>query len=150
MMIALMTLGVFSAKAQTNLKPESPYTIFERGQHMTKVSIVKNLRGKGNTVQIDANNLTGGTARIVGSEVAGKDYQSGYIEAMPGAEITEVVAFMGSYNTLRKVTKSGRGETIQLTQVVFPLKARLTILNEVLEVLIREEGYWKISVGMTK
>jgi len=150
MMIALIALVVFSVNAQSDPKPESPYTILERGQYMTKVNIIKNLRGKGNTVQIDANNLTGGTTRIVGSEVAGADYQVGYLEEMPGADITEVVAFLGSYNALREVNKSGRGETIQLTQAAFPLKLRITISNQVLEVLIKEEGNWKISVGMTK
>ena len=150
MMIALIALMVFSVNAQSDPKSERPYAILERGQHMTKVNIIKNLRGKGNTVQIDANNLTGGTTRIVGSEVAGADYQVGHLEEMPGADITEVVAFLGSYNALREVNKSGRGETIQLTQAAFPLKLRITISNQVLEVLIKEEGNWKISVGMTK
>ncbi len=154
MMIALVALAVFSVNAQSNPKPkpkpESPYTILERGQHMTKVSIIKNLRGKENLVQIDANNLTGGTARIVGSEVAGEDFQIGHVEELPGADITEVVAFIGSYNALREVSKSGRGEIIQLTQPVFPLKLRITISTQVLEVLIKEEGNWKISVGMRK
>ncbi len=150
MMIAIFAMAIFSVDAQSDPKPERPYTILERGQHMTKVSIIKNLRGKGNIVQIDANNLTGGTTRIVGSEVAGADYQVGHLEDMPGADITEVVAFIGSYNALREVTKSGRGETIQLTQAAFPLKLRITISNQILEVLIKEEGNWKISVGMTK
>lgn len=150
MMIALFAIAIFSVDAQSDPKPERPYAILERGQHMTKVNIIKNLRGKGNIVQIDANNLTGGNTRIVGSEVGGADYQVGHTEEMPGADITEVVAFLGSYNDLREVSKSGRGETIQLTQAVFPLKVRITISNQVLEVLIKEEGNWKISVGMTK
>lgn len=149
-LIALFAIAAFSVKAQSDPKPERPYAILERGQHMTKVSVIKNLRGNGNTVQIDANNLSGGTARIVGSATAGQDFQVGHVEEMPGADITEVVAFLGSYNSLREVTKSGRGETIQLTQAVFPLKLRITISNQILEVLIKEEGNWKISVGMTK
>jgi len=150
MMIALVALAVISVNAQSDPKPESPYTILERGQHMTKVNVIKNLRGKGNTVQIDASNLSGGTARLVGTGVGGSNHEVGHIEEMPGADITEVVAFLGSYNALREVTKSGRGETVQLTQAAFPLKLRITISSQVLEVLIKEEGNWKISVGMTK
>jgi hypothetical protein len=150
MMIALFAIAIFSVNAQSDPKPESPYTILERGQYMTKVNIIKNLRGKGNTVQIDANNLTGGTTRLVGTGVGGSDYEVGHAEEMPGADITEVVAYLGSYNALREVTKSGRGETVQLTQAAFPLKLRITISNQILEVLIKEEGNWKISVGMTK
>jgi hypothetical protein len=57
---------------------------------------------------------------------------------------------VGSYNKIQEVSKSGRGETVQLHQVVFPLRVRITISNQILEVEIREEGFWKISVGMNQ
>lgn len=148
--LCLFILSVGFAQAQSKAKAERPYIIHERGQHMTKLSIIKDLRGIGNTIQIDALNLSGGTLRIVGEQKTGVNYQIGHTEEMPGADITEVTAFLGSYNALREVSKSGRGETIQLTQVVFPVKLRITISQQVLEVEIKEEGYWKISVGMSK
>jgi hypothetical protein len=138
--ISIITLIVFfaiSANAQSNSKPESPYTIFERGQHMTRLSIIKDKRGKENTVQIEALNASGGTLRVQGPE-------------MLGADITDVLPTVGSYNKMQEVSKSGRGETVQLHQVVFPLKVRITISNQILEVEIREEGFWKISVGMNQ
>jgi hypothetical protein len=123
--ISIITLIVFfaiSANAQSNFKPERPYTLVERGQHMTRLSIIKDKRGKENTVQIE----------------------------MLGADITDVLATVGSYNKIQEVSKSGRGETVQLHQVVFPLRVRITISNQILEVEIREEGFWKISVGMNQ
>lgn len=150
MMIVMFATSIFSVNAQPKTKPEDPYTILERGQHMTKVNIIKNLRSKGNSVQIDANNLTGGTTRLVGQGVAGENYQVGHTEDMPGADITEIVALIGNYSVVREVSKSGRGESIQLTEAVFPLKLRITISNQILEVLFKEEGNWKISVGMAK
>jgi hypothetical protein len=69
---------------------------------------------------------------------------------MLGADITDVLATVGSYNKIQEVSKSGRGETVQLHQVVFPLRVRITISNQILEVEIREEGFWKISVGMNQ
>jgi hypothetical protein len=150
MMIALIALAVFSVKAQSKPKPENPYTILERGQHMTKVNIIKNLRGKGNSVQIDANNLTGGTTRLVTKGVAVEENQIGHTEDMPSADIAEIQPLLGNYGVVREVSKFGRGESILLTEAVFPLKLRITISNQILEVLIKEEGNWKISVGMAK
>lgn len=136
----ILGILVFTAgfiQAQSKPKTERPYVIHERGQYMTKINVIKNLRSKENTVQIEAVNLTGGIGRIVG-------------EDMPGAEITDVGAFIGSFNAIRKVSKSGRGETIQLTQVVFPIKLRITISQQVLELELKEAGYWKVSVGLNK
>lgn len=137
MLIALFALSIFSVNAQPKPKAERPYTIFERGQHMTRLNIIKDTRGKENTIQIEALNVSGGTLRVQGPE-------------MLGADITDVLATIGNYNKIQEISKSGRGETIQLQQVVFPLRVRITISNQVLEVLIREEGFWKISVGMNQ
>ncbi len=136
-LIALFAFTAFSVNAQPKAKAERPYTILEKGQHMTRLSIIKDMRGKENTVQIEALNASGGTLRLQGPE-------------MLGADITNVLATIGSYNRIQELSKSGRGQTIQLQQVVFPLRVRITISNQVLEVEIREEGFWKISVGMNQ
>lgn len=136
-LIALFAFSIFSVNAQPKPKAEKPYTILERGQHMTRLNIIKDTRGKENTVQIEAVNASGGTLRVQGPE-------------MLGADITNVLATVGNYNKIQEISKSGRGETVQLQQVVFPLKVRITISNQVLEVMIREEGFWKISVGMNQ
>lgn len=137
MLIALFAVAVFSVNAQPKPKAERPYTILERGQHMTRLNIIKDVRAKENTVQIEAVNASGGTLRVQGPE-------------MLGADITDVLATLGNYNKIQEISKSGRGETIQLQQVVFPLKVRITISNQVLEVMFREEGFWKITVGMNQ
>ncbi|MDP2412882.1 hypothetical protein [Daejeonella sp.] len=137
MLIVLFALSVFSVNAQPKPKEERPYTILERGQHMTRLNIIKDVRAKENTVQIEAVNASGGTLRVQGPE-------------MLGADITDVLATLGNYNKIQEISKSGRGETIQLQQVVFPLKVRITISNQVLEVMFREEGFWKITVGMNQ
>ena len=137
MLIALFAIEAFSVNAQPKPRAERPYTILERGQHMTRLNIIKDTRGKENTVQIEAVNASGGTLRVEGPE-------------MLGADITDILATVGNYNKIQEISKSGRGETIQLQQVVFPLKVRITISNQVLEVMLREEGFWKISVGMNQ
>ncbi|HQS52332.1 MAG: hypothetical protein B7X86_11040 [Sphingobacteriales bacterium 17-39-43] len=137
MLIALFAISILSVNAQPKIKAERPYTILERGQHMTRLNIIKDVRAKENTVQIEAVNASGGTLRVQGPE-------------MLGADITDVLATIGNYNKIQEISKSGRGETIQLQQVVFPLKVRITISNQVLEVMFKEEGFWKITVGMNQ
>jgi hypothetical protein len=34
--------------------------------------------------------------------------------------------------------------------VVYPLRLRITISNQVLDVEMKEAGFWKISVGLTQ
>lgn len=136
LIIGLIICSVADVNAQVKQKVR-PYTVLEKGRYINKLNIIKDSRRKINTVQIEAIILSGGIARLAGDD-------------MPGAEISEVVAFAGSFNALRKVSKSGRGETIQLTQVEFPLKLRMNISGEVLEVELKEEGYWTISVAINR
>jgi hypothetical protein len=129
-----------SGFAQTKLKPEKAqmqFAIYEKGQYMTKVDVRKEKRGTENIVQIDALNVSGGSALIRG-------------EILPGAEISQVLATLGNYNLTRQISKSGRGESIQLMDVVFPVRLRMTISNQILDLEIKEAGFWKISVGLTQ
>lgn len=134
--IGLIIGSVADVKAQAKTKVR-PYTILEKGRFINKLSIIKDSRRKDHTVQIEAITVSGGIARLAGDD-------------MPGAEIIDVVAFTGSFNSLRKISKSGRGETIQLTEVGFPLKLRMNISGEVLEVVLKEEGYWIISAALNR
>lgn len=136
-LIALYAFIAFSVNAQPKEKAERPYNILERGQHMTRISIIKDRRSTENTVQIEAVNASGGTPRVEGPD-------------MVGADITNILATVGSYNKIQEINKTGRGHTLQLQQVAYPLKVRITISNQVLEVEFKEEGFWKISVGMNK
>ena len=104
---------------------------------MTKVSVRKELRGTENIVQIEVLNASGGTALVRGP-------------VLPGAEINEVIPTQGSFNLTRQISKSGRGETIQLMDVIFPLRLRINISGQFLEVEIKEAGFWKIAVGLTQ
>ena len=136
-----MIVGLsMSVQAQKRVKPEKPerqFTIYERGPYMTKIDVRKELRGTENIVQIDALNVSGGSALIRG-------------EILPGAEISQVLATVGNYNLTRQISKSGRGESIQLMDVVYPVRLRMTISNQILDVEIKEAGFWKIAVGLTQ
>jgi hypothetical protein len=132
-----LSLSVHAQKKERSEKPLKQFMIYEKGQYMTKVDVRKELRGTENTVQIDALNVSGGSGLIKG-------------EVLPGAEISQVLAIIGNYNLNRQISKSGRGESIQLMDVVYPLRLRITISNQVLDVEMKEAGFWKISVGMNQ
>jgi hypothetical protein len=132
-----LSLSVHAQKKERSEKPLKQFMIYEKGQYMTKVDVRKELRGTENTVQIDALNVSGGSGLIRG-------------EVLPGAEISQVLAIIGNYNLNRQISKSGRGESIQLMDVVYPLRLRITISNQVLDVEMKEAGFWKISVGMNQ
>ena len=135
--IVCLSLLVHAQKKERPEKPVKQFTIYEKGQYMTKVDVRKELRGTENSVQIEALNASGGTGLIRG-------------QVLPGAEISQVLATAGNYNLTRQISKSGRGESIQLMDVVFPVRLRISISNQVLDVEIKEAGFWKISVGLTQ
>lgn len=137
LLFAFITLSVFPVSAQPKEKIEKPYQVFEKGQYMTRVSIRKEVKGTENIVQIEALNVSGGTALVRGG-------------VLPAADIQEVIPTQGNYNLTRQISNSGRGETIQLMDVVFPVRLRIAISGQFLDVEIKEAGFWKIAVGLSQ
>lgn len=135
--LIIILLSVGPLMSQPKEKVEKPYYIYEKGQAMNKVIVRKELRGTENIVQIEVLNASGGTALVRGPILA-------------GAEINEVIPTQGSFNLIRQISKSGRGESIQLLDVVFPVRLRINISGQFLEVEIKETGFWKIAVGLTQ
>ncbi len=136
-LIILLALSVSAQKKVKAPKPEKQYTIHEKGTYMTSVDVRKEQRSTDNIIQIDALNVSGGSALVRGG-------------ILPGAEISQVLATVGTYNLTRQISKSGRGETLQLMTVVYPIRLRITISNQILDVEIKEAGFWKIAVGLTQ
>ena len=135
--LLIILLSVGPLMSQSKEKVEKPYHIYEKGQSMNKVIVRKELRGTENIVQIEVLNASGGTALVRGPILA-------------GAEINEVIPTQGSFNLIRQISKSGRGESIQLLDVVFPVRLRINISGQFLEVEIKDAGFWKIAVGLTQ
>jgi hypothetical protein len=136
-LIILLSLSASAQKKAKVPKPEKQFIIYEKGTYMTSVDVRKDQRSTDNIIQIDALNVSGGSALVRGG-------------ILPGAEISQVLATVGSYNLTRQISKSGRGETLQLMTVVYPIRLRITISNQILDVEIKEAGFWKIAVGLTQ
>lgn len=137
LIIVVMSTLMLGVSAQKAPEVEKPFTVYEKGMLITKVDVRKELRGTENIIQIEALNVSGGTALVRGP-------------VLPGAEITEVVSTQGSYNMTRQLSKTGRGETLQIMDVVYPVRLRIVISQQILDVEIKEEGFWKIAVGLSQ
>lgn len=137
LIIVVMSTLMLGVSAQNTPEADKPFTVYEKGMLITKVDVRKELRGTENIIQIEALNVSGGTALVRGP-------------VLPGAEITEVVSTQGSYNMTRQLSKTGRGETLQIMDVVYPVRLRIVISQQILDVEIKEEGFWKIAVGLSQ
>lgn len=136
-LIILLSLSASAQKKVKVPKPEKQFMIYEKGTYMTSVDVRKETRSTDNIIQIDALNVSGGSALVRGG-------------ILPGAEISQVLATIGTYNLTRQISKSGRGESLQLMNVAYPVRLRITVSNQILDVEIKEAGFWKIAVGLTQ
>jgi hypothetical protein len=135
--LMIMSSLIVAAQPKGKVEAEKLFAVHERGQYMTKVEVRKEVKGTENIVQIEALNVSGGSALIRG-------------EILPGADISTISPVQGSYNMTRQISKSGRGMTLQLLDVIFPFRVRVTISDQVLDLEIKEAGFWKVSVGLTQ
>ncbi len=116
-------------------KQEKAFLIYEKGPLMTRASFRKETKATGNIIEIEALNVTGGSI-LMGREQP----------VLPPAEITEIIPMLGSYASTRDISKSGRGVVMQLLDVVYPYRARMTVSEQIIEFEIKEPGFWKIGI----
>ncbi len=116
-------------------KVEKAYVIHEKSDKISRVDIRKDSRMTENIIQIDATNASGGAGMLSSAP-------------LPPAEITGIALLSGSYNMTRELAKSGRGMSIQLLDVVFPCRVRLTVSEQAFDFEIKEAGTWKVTLGL--
>ncbi|MES3016907.1 MAG: hypothetical protein V4721_03965 [Bacteroidota bacterium] len=135
------TLCVFAQDVEKpgkkeKVKAEKPFTVYDKSFRVTRVDVRKDTKGAENVIQIDAANAAGGTAMMSTQTL------------LPPATISNIVIVTGNYNQTRELGKTPRGVSLQLLDVVFPFRARLTISDQYVDVEIREAGFWKIGVAL--
>ncbi len=118
------------------VKAEKPYIIHDKSFKVTRVDVRRDLKGADDVIQIDATNAAGGTGMISTHAT------------LPPAVITNVNIVNGSYNQTRELAKTPRGMSLQLLDVVFPCRVRLTISGQYVDVEIKESGFWKVIIGL--
>ncbi|MEJ7692611.1 hypothetical protein [Daejeonella sp.] len=125
------------SEKKQKIKVEKPFTIHDKSFRVVRVDVRKDLKGAQNVIQIDATNAAGGTGTLTQA-------------TLPPAVITNVNIVNGSYNQTRELGKTPRGMSLQLLDVVFPCRVRLTISDQFVDVEIKEAGFWKVAVGLAK
>ncbi len=141
----ILTCSSLSLIAQENTEPsgkkekvraEKPYIIHDRSNKVSRVEVRKDLKATDNIIQIDATNASGG-ANLASSS-----------SSLAAAIISNVNVISGNYNQIRQMSKSARGMTLQLLDVVYPCRVRINIADQYADVEFKEPGFWKISLGL--
>lgn len=127
---------IAKAEKKEKVKAVKPFIVHDKSFKVTRVDVRKDVKGAKNVIQIDASNSAGGTGIISTQSV------------LPPAVITNVNIVNGSYNQTRDMAKTARGMSLQLLDVVFPCRVRITILDQFVDVEITEPGFWKVAVAL--
>ncbi len=140
LLLLAITLPFLSTQAQEKAKlpnAEKQYIVHERARQITRLDIRKNNKAKENVVQIETQSVTGGSATLLKGDV-------------PTVEITTMEAVVGSFGRRNEVLRTGRSVVLRLSDVVYPLRLRLTFSDRpVLEVEFKEPGTWFMVAGIT-
>ena len=142
--LALITLSSFTVAGQSKEKDEETFVVHDKGHSMRNVEVRKEVKGPANIVQIQALNISGGIGKIGGGGVLPGDI------VLPGANITDVSLVEGKFSLKRETMKSAKGMTLQLLDVIFPLRVRVTISEQILDIEFKEAGFWKVTVRMNQ
>jgi hypothetical protein len=133
-------LSSLSIQAQEKVKPPKPekqYIVHEKGRQVTRLDVRRNTKAKANIVLIETQSITGGSATLLQGDV-------------PTVEITSMDVVFGSYGSKREISRTGRAVTLQLSDVVYPLRLRFTLAERpVVEIELKEAGTWNITAGVT-
>lgn len=154
LLVACVLLSTIGLKAQEKItaakaekikivKVEKGYTIVEKGSLLTRAVFRQDKKAAGNIIEIEALNVSGGSVSL-------GNYTSGGGAVMPPANITNIISVRGNYLSTRDISKSGRGVVMQLVDVNYPYRGRISVSEQILEFEITEPGFWKISIAVSE
>lgn len=132
----------FNIQAQDKVKPpkpEKPYVVLEKSRQITRLDIRRNTKAKANIVEIETYSIVGGSITLLQGDV-------------PTIEMTGLEVFAGSFGMRKELSRTGRAVITQLSDVVFPLRLRISLTdrpNIVFEVELKEPGTWNMTAGVT-
>lgn len=145
---AFVLIMIFShtVQAQSKAKAGENYIVHEKGPYMSYVEVRKDSKGPENIIQIQALNVSGGAGKISGE---GKVTRHADL-TFPGAAITDISIVQGRYNSIREMMKTAKGMTVRLIDVEYPLRIRVTISQQILDLEIKEAGFWLVNVRISQ
>ncbi|SKB86480.1 hypothetical protein [Daejeonella lutea] len=134
-LVALISPGAFTVSPAV----EQPFVVYERGAKVSRADIKHDNTSNDRIIQIEALNVSGGSISMGRSN-----------PVLPPANISSIISVNGSYVMTRDVRRSGRGVVIQLLNVVYPYRARLTISEQIFEFEVKQPGFWKINIVVSQ
>jgi len=146
--ISLFSFGAIAQQKNADVqsakdKKAKVFSVIEKGVMLSKATFRREAKATGNVIEIEALNVSGGSVSL-------GNYSGGGSAVMPPANISDINSIIGSYASTRDVSKSGRGVIMQLLDVNYPFRGRITVSEQILEFEITEPGFWKISVAVSQ
>jgi hypothetical protein len=120
------------------VKPEKPYTIYQKSNYYSRADFRKNTNSKENSIEITVTNGSGGVARISSAVV------------IPPAVISDINIHKGSYSMVMDGSATSRGTTKKLMDVSFPFRAVLTVGGQEIDFEITEPGAWTFILAINQ
>jgi hypothetical protein len=133
-LFAAIAAFALTSAAQTSTKP---FTIYDKSIFIAKTEISVDPDSHGNSIQIEVNNVSGGSASISRG-------------ILPPAEINELDVLQGSFARRTIVGKDGRGQKVLLSDVNFPFRTRITISGEIFDIEVVKPGTWRIRLALNQ
>jgi hypothetical protein len=118
---------------------EQTFVVYERGAKVSKAEIRRDAVSKENIIEIEALNVSGGSISMGRRN-----------PVLPPAEVSSIISINGSYVVSRDIRKSGRGVVMQLLNVVYPYRARLTVSEQIFEFEVKQPGFWRININVSQ
>lgn len=137
--LTFLLLTISLCAFDSSLSESQNYVVYERGAKVSRADIRRDETSNENLIEIEALNVSGGSISL-----------SRKNPVLPPAEISSIISINGSYVMSRDIRKSGRGVVMQLLNVVYPYRARITISEQIFEFELKQPGLWRVNIGISQ
>jgi hypothetical protein len=123
---------------------KDPFKVHSKSAHITSVEI-KNKKGTNNNIVIQLTNSNAGGTYSVNPANTGNDASWHQI---PPPQITDITVMKGEYSSAQKRPDNARNSITTLLQVQYPLRIKIEISGQNLDVEFLEAGNWNLNVAL--
>jgi hypothetical protein len=140
----LMLLSPLLCPLILHAQKQEPYIIHFRSAHVSSLDIAKHKKSLSRNITI---NLTSENAGAAYSETPPAGTLAKWA-SIPPPQITNITVMDGFYTTLQKGNENTRSNTTVLSQVTFPLRLKIEISDQSLDIEFPEAGDWTIKITL--
>lgn len=125
------------------LQSKESFIVHLKSAHVTEVD-VKRRKSSNNNVNI---NLTNSNSGSTYSTNPSEGHQANW-QQVPPPQLTDITVLEGLYDNIQKNKENARTTSTTLSQVKYPLRIKIEISDQNVDVELLEEGDWIINVTL--